>query len=439
MKDVKKCSISGIAFTLEMDAWEELSRYLEELRNQYKENPDGEEILADIEARIAELILSTQDNHRTVALPLIKNIITQMGSADEIEAESSTEESSTQEYASTQKRGKEKQGPRIPRRLYRDAEASKLGGVCAGLGKYFDIDPVWIRLALFAPIVIHFLLQSWWNPEWFNSLMMNIFSIIVFTYMIMWFCIPTARSARQKLEMKGEKITAESIRRTTELRNDVDGRPKAIVADTVSTFGKVIQILLKLFAGVIMMGLVFFACALIVGGLALFFSAEAAAALANYNDLSIWIPELAILAILIPCMLLIYVLMCLIVSSRPKGKNILITLIVWIVVVILLFSLSLREGMHEKIRQELLPAPSYNSLNLLNDPSSIYEEAVETHEEEEKVENIQSEKGSSPGIQIKTPEEEIDIKLTSRGMKIDVKETESGQTEEISIDVTGGE
>ena len=61
MNEVKKCSISGVGFTLNTDAYEALERYLESLKQTYRENPDGDEIIADIEARIAELILSTQD------------------------------------------------------------------------------------------------------------------------------------------------------------------------------------------------------------------------------------------------------------------------------------------------------------------------------------------------------------------------------------------
>lgn len=75
MKEVKKCSISGVAFTLDADAYEELSAYLESLKRSYRESPDGAEIVADIEARIAELILSVQDNARVVEKPLIMNII----------------------------------------------------------------------------------------------------------------------------------------------------------------------------------------------------------------------------------------------------------------------------------------------------------------------------------------------------------------------------
>lgn len=82
MKEVKKCSISGVAFTMDADAYQELENYLDSLKKTYKDTPDGAEIVADIEARIAELILTTQDNTRVVEKPLILNIIHQMGSVE---------------------------------------------------------------------------------------------------------------------------------------------------------------------------------------------------------------------------------------------------------------------------------------------------------------------------------------------------------------------
>lgn len=89
MKEVKKCSISGVAFTMDADAYQELENYLDSLKKTYKDTPDGAEIVADIEARIAELILTTQDNTRVVEKPLILNIIHQMGSVEDISEESS--------------------------------------------------------------------------------------------------------------------------------------------------------------------------------------------------------------------------------------------------------------------------------------------------------------------------------------------------------------
>lgn len=144
MNNIKKCSISGVAFSLDEEAYKTLEAYLESLRESYGETADGREIVADIEARIAELILSTQEGDRVVQKPLIDNIIAQMGSARDISEESS------EEGVAGAASGKE---PRIPRRLYRDTANAKLGGVCAGIGKYFDIDPVWVRLGMFLPLI----------------------------------------------------------------------------------------------------------------------------------------------------------------------------------------------------------------------------------------------------------------------------------------------
>ena len=177
-----------------------------------------------------------------VEKPLILNIIRQMGTAEDI---------------SEEEPGRSPEEPRIPRRLYRDTENAKLGGVCAGIGKYFDVDPVWIRLAMFLPIL---LTVFQWIPfmRWTGPMMGNLFGIFVICYIIMWFAVPAPRTARQKLEMNGEKITAQSIRETTEASAscDPDAKAKPIVAEAVSVFGKVVLILLKLFAGVLVFGLI---------------------------------------------------------------------------------------------------------------------------------------------------------------------------------------
>ena len=250
MNTVKKCSISGIAFTLADDAFEVLDAYLKRLRTQYAGHKDGDEIVADIEARIAELILSVQDGTRTVELPLIRNIIAQMGSPEQIGEEGAE--------------GPKPAAPRIPRRLYRDPENAKLGGVCAGLGKYFDVDSVWIRLAFFSPLLAMVLFN--WIPlsHFFDRLAGNLMGFFVLGYLIMWFVVPTARTARQKLEMKGERITSAAIGSATAAAGGVDGDSKTVVASTVSAFGTVLLILLKLFAGLIVFTLMVAACGLIV-------------------------------------------------------------------------------------------------------------------------------------------------------------------------------
>ena len=335
MKEVKKCSISGVAFTMDADAYEALETYLESLKTTYKDTADGAEIVADIEARIAELILSAQDNTRIVEKPLILNIIRQMGSAEDISRESVDRDL----HCDT---------PRIPRRLYRDTENAKLGGVCAGIGKYFDIDPVWVRLGLFLPLLFT---CFGWIPflHWFSPMFGNLFGIFLICYFIMWFAVPAARSARQKLEMNGEKITAQSIGEVTAATAtacaEPDAKAKPIVAEVVSVFGKVVLILLKIIAGFIVFGLIMAACALIIGMFALIVGGEGFFTPAVFgNTVSIWIASLGILATLIPIILLIYVLMCLIASRKPGGKTVLAIFLLWLASIIAVSCVAIREN-----------------------------------------------------------------------------------------------
>ena len=77
MKEVKKCSISGIAFTMDADAFQVLSRYLESLNDTYRNTDGGKEIVEDIEARISELILSQQENSKGSKLSPVEKLIRQ--------------------------------------------------------------------------------------------------------------------------------------------------------------------------------------------------------------------------------------------------------------------------------------------------------------------------------------------------------------------------
>lgn len=339
MNNIKKCSISGVAFTLDEEAYKTLEAYLDSLRASYGETADGKEIVADIEARIAELILTTQEGDRVVQKPLIDNIIAQMGSARDISEESS-EEGSAGETSPKE--------PRIPRRLYRDTANAKLGGVCAGIGKYFDIDPVWVRLAMFLPLIftcmggITFL-------GWMSQIFGNLFGIFIICYLIMWFVVPVARTARQKLEMKGERITAESIRETTEAAgNDPDRRARPIVAETVSVFGKVVLILLKLIAGVIVFSLIVLAIVLVVGLLSVIISGPGSICPSQLDN-DIWVSIFGITSLLIPVILLIYVLMCLIASRKPGGKPVLGFFLVWLASIAACIGAALYEGHDEGI------------------------------------------------------------------------------------------
>lgn len=429
MKEVKKCSLSGVAFTMDTDAYEALEAYLESLKATYKDTADGAEIVADIEARIAELILSAQDNTRVVEKPLILNIIRQMGSAEDISEQSPD-------------RDLHYDTPRIPRRLYRDTENAKLGGVCAGIGKYFDIDPVWVRLGMFLPLLFT---CFGWIPflHWFSPMFGNLFGIFLICYFIMWFAVPAARTARQKLEMNGEKITAQSIGDVTSAAasSDADVRAKPIVAEAVSVFGKVVLILLKIFAGLLVFGLIMAACALIIGLFALIVGGEGFFTPAVFgNAVSIWVASLGILTVLIPVILLIYVLMCLIASRKPGGKTVLATFLLWLASIIAVSCVAIRENVGDKIRtkRKVIEQVLRSEIVINGDTTSI-ERLLEDYDDESVVEE------GRKTLHITVPSKSIDItidkkqgelKVNADGKEVSVRTRDENGKASVSVETT---
>lgn len=82
----------------------------------------------------------------------------------------------------------------VKKRMFRDPDNKAIGGVCSGIAAYFDIDIVWIRLAMF--LLIFFGGISLW------------------VYIVLWIVIPEAKTTAEKLAMKGEKIDINNISKT---------------------------------------------------------------------------------------------------------------------------------------------------------------------------------------------------------------------------------
>lgn len=320
MNPIKKCSIAGVSFTMENDAYEELNAYIKSLQDNYRNDPDGEEIVADIEARIAELILSAQKADAIICKPLIDNIIKQLGSTEEINNDS-PEYEPKREPETTDSNG----NPRLPRRLYRDMESGKLGGVCAGIANYFEKDVTLIRLLMFVPLILSVISGPLAIFLWFEPMMWNVFIVELICYVVMWFTVPVASSARQKLEMRGEKITAQSIKENTSTA--ADARERSIIAKIVGAIGTILLIFLKFLALLILIGLVV-GCSLL-GMVAL--SAVPMFGFEFYTGLALM--SFFFVAIL-PIVGLIYLAIMFLLSHRPKGLILLTVLMLWIVALV---------------------------------------------------------------------------------------------------------
>ncbi len=406
MNEVRKCSLSGVAFTMDVDAYNKLDEYIETLKKSYADSADGEEIVADIEARIAELILSVQDHNRVVNLPLILDIIRQMGSAEDI--------------SDTDPAGTHRNGPRIPRRLYRDTESAKLGGVCSGIGKYFDIDPSWVRLGFFLPLLLA-CMQTIPVLRWLGPTMGNLFGIFIICYLIMWFTVPAARTARQKLEMNGERITENSIRQTTEQTatadSDPDSRAKPVVAQAISGIGQIVLILCKLLAGVVVFGLILTACMLIIGLFAILVGGRDMALTPSIlGDFNLGIPILGIIVVLIPVILLIYVTMCMIASRKPGSKTVLAIFLLWILGIVILGCLAVSEHAIDRVRQTYKPAVGRmldREIVIENDTTTLRQLLQELDDEKIVEDDLKS-------LHISVPSKQIEIVVDKEKPQMDI-------------------
>ncbi len=265
MKQTIDVSIAGIAFSMDTEAYGLLKEYLDRIEQGYKNDTDGAEIIADIEARICELILGEQGPEELVPAERIRRIISQMGSPDDI---------SEQPIPAATVENTE----RLARRLYRNPEGAKLGGVCSGLGTYFSVEPVLIRLCFVAPLVLTPLMgvMHLGRLAGFSG---TLFGSFVMLYMLLWFAIPKAKTPRQKLEMRGEKVTASSIRENFQQDfKDVSASPKnersaSIWADLVYIFGRIVLFFVKFVVGCVAFGLAFGAAILLMMCLGLLFGA----------------------------------------------------------------------------------------------------------------------------------------------------------------------
>lgn len=318
MNEFKRYNVAGISFAMETDAHEALNQYLESLRKAYEGNAGRDEIIADIEGRIAELILSAQSSQdQVIARPLVENIIRQMGSADDISGG----------------KPEHKPGASIPRRLYRDGDNVKIGGVCSGVAKYFNIDAAIVRICFFIPLLLAIFLPKWYGIDNFCG---NIFIAEIILYLLMWFAVPKAITARQKLEMNGEPITSASIA-GYEPQSEEE-RARNSVARFVSVLGFVGMVILKSVVVLLLFPLAFSIIAMIAVGIAVLIGAsffipglpEISASIGTF------IPILGITSVVIPICAVCYLFLALLFSYKPKSYILGILFGLWVVVVVLL-------------------------------------------------------------------------------------------------------
>lgn len=194
MKKSINITLNGLIFSLEEDAYEKLNAYLESIKNFYKGPEEEKEILADIEASIAEKFNERLKGiKQVVTISDVEEIIKVMGTVEEIANEPSD--------AENKEGGKNEMSSK--KRLYRNTDDVVIAGVCSGLAAYFGIDPVFIRI-LFVILILAD-------------------GIGILAYLIFWIAMPKAVTSAQKLEMRGKPVNLQEIEQAVKEKSRMIG------------------------------------------------------------------------------------------------------------------------------------------------------------------------------------------------------------------------
>ena len=186
MKQTKTVNLAGINFYLDEDAYFRLDQYLNQLKAYFKGETAAAEIISDIENRMAELFQQRIKNPQTViTLIQVEEIITILGKPGDFDKETTSEENKNSYFTK--------------KKLYRDMDNSILGGICSGLGAYFNIDPTWVRIIFLIAILS---------------------GVSLLVYVIMWIIIPPARTTAEHLEMQGNPVNINNIAKA--IRDEMD-------------------------------------------------------------------------------------------------------------------------------------------------------------------------------------------------------------------------
>lgn len=323
MKKLNKISIASLSFSLDEGAYAALSDYMDILHNAYDRNPDGKEIIADIEARIAELILNEQACSKVVTKTLMDAIIAQLGMPENYSGD---------DYAAGL--SDKKTEPSIPRRLYRSKDGAKFGGVFSGMSQFWDVNVAWFRLVFFVPFFAFLIFSMIGCGDSLTTFALAVFVVFVLFYILMWFAVPVAKTPRQKLEMQGKRITASSIHSNFQstVQLPVARKAASVMAEVLYILGRVAIFVIKLFGA--LFG--FIAGLSIAGAIALSLSLFV---ILGWGYASVLFGLMAMLFI-IPQALLCYVLLGFAFDWKINGKGILVSILLWIVMLIMSICIS---------------------------------------------------------------------------------------------------
>lgn len=237
MNKIITINLGGIAIQIEEDAYDHLRNYLQSLDDHFSGTENSSDILTDIEHRISEMLFNTLKAGKvSINTADVDAVIETMGRPSDFDT-GVEEEADAFNQSQKAERNRNSSNKKQTKRLFRDPDEAKLGGVCAGVSKYLDVDVSMLRILCLV--------------------MLFVFGSGFLVYIVLWIAIPEAKTAAEKLEMKGEVPNIENIKNTIVERaeNAYENIKKSNVASKIGSFfqkaGRVLGTLFVAFAKIL--------------------------------------------------------------------------------------------------------------------------------------------------------------------------------------------
>ncbi len=318
MNKTVNINLANILFHVDEKAFNKLQRYLEAIKRSFAGTAGSDEIIADIEARIAELFQEKMENDRQViTMKEVDEVIQIMGQPEDYMVDEDIFEDAPKSSASATGRIK---------KLYRDIDNKYIGGVCAGLEHYLGFDALWIRII--------FIILALFTGFGFIA------------YILLWILVPEAATTAQKLDMRGEPVNISNIeRKVKEGFDDVAERVKSVDYEEVGnrvkrggksffdTLGEIIMFFFKVIGKFIGILLIIIGATTLIGLFIGLFSVGILDIIhipgvdfyemVNYTDAPVWLVSLlTFFAVGIPFFFLLYLGLKILVNNLKSIGNI---------------------------------------------------------------------------------------------------------------------
>src|SRR5690554_1270181 len=374
MNKTVNINLAGISFHIDENAFGKLSRYLDAIRKSLKGAEGSEEIMQDIETRIAEFFSEKIEfQSQVISLKELDEVIAVMGQPEDYEVDDEIFE----DVPPSSKSQAKSKGNASHNQLFRDVDNKYIGGVSSGLAHYIGIDAIWIRL-----LWVILVFAGMGSP--------------ILIYILLWILIPAALTTSDKLKMTGEAINISNIERkfkegfdnvTDRVKTDYDkygNKIKTGASNFFDSFGEVIVTLFKVFAKVIGVFIIIISLMTLISLVIAFFTLGSLdfwgnnemteyMTMIDSTNVPLWLwALLGLFAIGIPFFaLLILGLKLLISNLKPMGTTAKIVLIVvWALSIIGLTVLGIKQATEmayegDYIEEKALPIQASDTLHII--------------------------------------------------------------------------